>query len=172
MQFIDAVSTCLLKKYHSFEGRASRSEFWWFMLFFMICFVLTELSVEVFWLLLTQAGILVEQNMPALLGLALPYLSLCIVCLILLTPLAAVTVRRMHDVNKSGKLILLPTVVMLVSILSALAAKSFEQPTLLMFGAALSSLAGILAIACFMMTLIKGTSGPNRFGADPLFADL
>ena len=33
MTFSDAVRTCLKVKYATFQGRASRSEYWWFMLF-------------------------------------------------------------------------------------------------------------------------------------------
>ena len=168
MSFLDAVTICLIKKYAQFQGRACRAEFWWFVLFFLITFVLTELSVEVFWYLLTNAGLLKEQTIPTLVGLALPYLSLIITCLILITPLSAVTVRRLHDVNKSGKLVILPTAVMLVSICIAVGAQALGLQSLILFGAALSSLAGILAIACFIMTMLKGTEGTNLYGEDPL----
>ncbi len=41
MTFIKSVKTCFIKKTFTFKGRASRSEFWWFTLFFYIaCFVL------------------------------------------------------------------------------------------------------------------------------------
>lgn len=41
MTFIKSVKTCFIKKPFTFKGRASRSEFWWFTLFFYIaCFVL------------------------------------------------------------------------------------------------------------------------------------
>lgn len=33
MDFVTAVRTCLMQKYASFDGYASRSEFWWFALF-------------------------------------------------------------------------------------------------------------------------------------------
>ena len=36
MGFFDAVKTCFLK-YVTFSGRASRSEYWWFFLFCLIC---------------------------------------------------------------------------------------------------------------------------------------
>jgi len=35
MQFQEAVKTCF-NKYAEFKGRASRSEFWWFVLFYAI----------------------------------------------------------------------------------------------------------------------------------------
>ena len=36
MDFITAVRRCLLEKYADFDGRASRPEFWWFVLFTVI----------------------------------------------------------------------------------------------------------------------------------------
>ena len=36
MGFADAVKNAILNNYVSFSGRASRSEYWWFFLFFMI----------------------------------------------------------------------------------------------------------------------------------------
>ena len=32
MDFQQAVKTCLMKKYADFSGRATRPEFWWFVL--------------------------------------------------------------------------------------------------------------------------------------------
>ncbi|WP_152971180.1 DUF805 domain-containing protein, partial [Rhizobium ecuadorense] len=34
MGFTEAVRTVLKQKYATFSGRASRSEYWWFMLFY------------------------------------------------------------------------------------------------------------------------------------------
>ena len=36
MTFAQAVRVCLKDKYCNFRGRASRSEFWWFMLLSLI----------------------------------------------------------------------------------------------------------------------------------------
>ena len=39
MSFIDSIKTCF-SKYATFEGRASRSEYWWFWLAsFLICYI-------------------------------------------------------------------------------------------------------------------------------------
>ena len=43
MNFTQSISTCM-RKYVTFSGRATRSEFWWFCLFF--CF--SKLSVTTF----------------------------------------------------------------------------------------------------------------------------
>ncbi|MBQ0057583.1 MAG: DUF805 domain-containing protein [Bacteroidales bacterium] len=37
MDFVTAVKTCVMQKYCCFEGRARRSEYWWFALASFIC---------------------------------------------------------------------------------------------------------------------------------------
>ena len=84
MGFIEAVRICL-GKYAQFNGRASRSEFWYFCLavviyFFVAGFLLgiTVVSDEVFGL--------------ATLVLFIP----------IFIPSIAVAARRLHDINQSG----------------------------------------------------------------------
>ena len=36
MQFLESIQTCVVKKYCDFNGRASRSEFWWYTLGYVI----------------------------------------------------------------------------------------------------------------------------------------
>lgn len=75
MNFQQSVKTCM-RKYATFDGRASRSEYWWFVLVFVVpAFVVTDLVREIAWLIVTLA-------------LMLPYV--------------AVSFRRLHDVGRSG----------------------------------------------------------------------
>ena len=88
MNFTDAIKTCLKEKYANFSGRASRSEFWFFYLFNIICYAILLLLVfsvgfELFWVFAIF-----------IFGMILPSI--------------AVLVRRLHDVNKSGWFFLLP----------------------------------------------------------------
>jgi uncharacterized membrane protein YhaH (DUF805 family) len=76
----------VLSKYAVFNGRARRSEYWYFTLFSIIASV-------------------VLMTLDAVLGTL--YLD-TIYSLIVLVPSIAVGVRRMHDVNKSGWFILIP----------------------------------------------------------------
>lgn len=79
MTFGESIKTCL-SKYVTFEGRASRSEFWWFMLFqFLVTVVISFVS--------SMLG-----------GLA---------SLALLVPTVAAQARRLHDIGKSGWLMLI-----------------------------------------------------------------
>lgn len=87
MSFTDAVKSCL-SQYAGFQGRARRSEYWYFCLFNII------LSVVV--------GIVV-----AITGLKI--LS-TLVSLALLLPGLAVGARRLHDIGKSGWWLLLSLV--------------------------------------------------------------
>ena len=84
MSFEQAIRTCLQLKYFQFEGRASRSEYWWFFLFSLHC----------------SAGCCgpgrrdgVVHLLTAALALMIPSLSVC--------------VRRFHDFDRSGWWILI-----------------------------------------------------------------
>ena len=76
----------VLKNYATFNGRARRSEYWYFFLFNLI-----------FQVVLAVIGVFLEVKMLD---------TLYSVAVIL--PSIAVGVRRMHDVGKSGWFILIP----------------------------------------------------------------
>jgi uncharacterized membrane protein YhaH (DUF805 family) len=75
-----------LKQYVDFKGRARRKEYWMFVLFDMMFYLLIILAIT----------LLVNGDAP-LLPLIYLLATLC--------PRLAVTVRRLHDVGKSGMLI-------------------------------------------------------------------
>ena len=77
----------VLEKYAVFEGRASREEYWYFCFFHM----LFGLSISVIVLLAK-----INPIIPQLYNLAV------------LLPAIGVSIRRMHDVNKSGWYSLIP----------------------------------------------------------------
>ncbi len=81
MEFTEAVKS-VFSKYATFQGRACRSEYWWFGLFCMIVAV----------------GLLIVSNV-ALNGNGI--LNLLFTLAIFL-PSLAVLVRRLHDIDKSG----------------------------------------------------------------------
>jgi uncharacterized membrane protein YhaH (DUF805 family) len=96
MGFGKAIATCL-RKYAVFSGRASRSEYWFFVLFETLLFaILIILDIVAF-----------RGFMNVLLTLAL---------LILFLPRLAVLVRRLHDTDKSGWWMLIPLVPVIGSI--------------------------------------------------------
>ncbi len=76
-------------------------------------------------------------------------LALLIISMVgLLVPSIAVTVRRLHDRNVSGWWLVVYIVLCLVPVLNTL-----------------------VEIGFIVFTSLKGTTGPNRFGEDPLLAD-
>lgn len=74
MTFIDAVKTGFTK-YADFSGRASRPEFWWWLLFTLLA---------------TAACGILSDKLAAVFQLAV------------LLPTLAVSTRRLHDTNRSG----------------------------------------------------------------------
>ncbi len=77
-----AVAICL-RRYARFEGRAPRSEYWWFALFTIL------------------ASIVADILDTALLGSGFRLLSE-LTWLALLLPSIAVQVRRLHDIDRTG----------------------------------------------------------------------
>lgn len=92
-----------LKRYAQFSGRASRSEFWLFQLFMVI------VSIPLYVL-----GFVAGYTDSQALALASTGLSL-VMWLIFVVPTLAVTVRRLHDTDRSGWWLLL-TLVPIVSL--------------------------------------------------------
>lgn len=106
------------KKYAVFHGRAGRAEYWTFTLINYAIFIL-----------LGALGRATESG--ALGAIGMIFVAAQIV------PGLAVTVRRLHDTDRSGWLILI----------------------------ALIPILGALALLFFM--LVRGTQGENRFGPSP-----
>lgn len=88
MNFQTAVKTCLLEKYATFSGRASRPEYWWFILAYVI-------------------GAIVFS----LLGIWLLY---ALYVLALIVPVTAAGFRRLQDTGRPGWYILIPVAVGLI----------------------------------------------------------
>jgi uncharacterized membrane protein YhaH (DUF805 family) len=74
MNFQDAIKTCFTK-YADFSGRASRSEYWWFVLFIIIVSLATSF---------------ISTTLSALFTLAT------------IVPSLAAAARRLHDSDRSG----------------------------------------------------------------------
>jgi uncharacterized membrane protein YhaH (DUF805 family) len=115
MGFGQAISSGF-SNYVNFAGRACRSEYWYWILFYFIGYVVTgliDLAIG-------------YQVTTGLFGLAI------------LLPSLAVTVRRLHDLDRTGWWIFL----------------------------SLIPIIGWIILLIWYCT--KGTEGPNRFGPDPL----
>ena len=87
MTFDNSVKTCLRKSF-TFEGRASRSEYWYFHLFYFL-FLITGI--------LFIAAIGFDSDSAPIVAIIV---GLCYLCF--LPASISVGVRRLHDINKSG----------------------------------------------------------------------
>lgn len=85
--FVDTVKTVVLEKYCCFEGRARRSEYWYFCL----ANIVFSFVVTFFFMFIARVS-----GMPGLY-----YLSY-IVSFALFLPSLGLAVRRLHDIGKSG----------------------------------------------------------------------
>lgn len=90
MTFGQSISACF-KKYCCFTGRASRSEYWWWVLFTAILGFLFAIPYGI-----TAAKAVTEGTEPGL-----PVISY-ILYLVLLLPSLGVLFRRLHDTGRSG----------------------------------------------------------------------
>lgn len=96
MTFQEAVKTCL-SKYTTFSGRASRSEYWFFYLATLIVMLVASILDRALGLDFKMANPLtgLEQSV----GYGWLYV---LAGLGFLLPSLAVSVRRLHDTNRSG----------------------------------------------------------------------
>ena len=93
-----AVATCF-SKYTTFSGRAPRSEYWWFYLFGLIC-ALAGLVVDV------GLGVPIVDGRGEFTGGPVFWL----VILALFLPYLSVSIRRMHDIDRSGWWVFIPII--------------------------------------------------------------
>ncbi len=97
MGFMDALTTVFRNKYATFSGRASRSEYWWGYLGYVVVAMVVQIVAIVGAIALSG----VSEGLAALM-LVVPI----VFGLALFIPTLAVTVRRFHDTGKSGWLVL------------------------------------------------------------------
>lgn len=120
------------RRYAEFTGRSRRKEYWMFALFqFLVSLVIGALFGQATWM--GMGGMMTGSMMVGGTGSLIQNLF----TLVSLIPALAVSVRRLHDQDRSGWLLLLVLV-----------------PVLGWF-------------ALFVFMCLEGTRGPNRYGPDP-----
>ena len=123
---MDIVSKCMTKKYLDFSTRAQRKEFWFFVLFYVGgVFILTVTDIA--------ANTYDEES-----GIGL---FTSIFLLLTFIPYLAVSVRRIHDTNRTGWWVLIVIIPL------------------------------IGAIWLIVLYCLRGNQGENKFGEDPLSAE-
>jgi len=116
-----------LKRYADFSGRSRRKEYWMFALFYTLVLLATLLVM----------GLGAAMSAPAERPGALGYVGFALMMLAILAflvPSLAVQVRRFHDMDKSGWMVLLNLI---------------------------PYVGGFVVL---IMMMLEGTPGPNRYG--------
>lgn len=140
---------CVKEDYANFSGRARRKEYWFFVLFQAISLLVAFLiDLIVF-------------------GKSSIFYGLC--ALALFIPNLAVTVRRLHDTNRSGLLVLwLYLIAFGVGMLSTITAHASFAAKMLIALVVLAGLAMIVYVVFLLIWLVSpGTQGDNQYGPDP-----
>ena len=127
--------TLPLKKYFQFSGRSRRKEYWMFALLFWILFVIAGIIDTMLGFGAVETGTAAAsysydwkvENGPVMIAVSLLFFF----------PHLAVSVRRLHDTNRTGWWLLILLV----------------------------PLVGLVVM--FVFLCLDGTIGPNRFGPDP-----
>jgi uncharacterized membrane protein YhaH (DUF805 family) len=152
-----------LRRYAEFSGRSRRKEFWMFVLFQILVSI-------VFGLLAGLAGGASMATMAtsadptagvfaSIMGMGIILVINLVVSLALIIPSIAVTVRRLHDTDRSGLWLLAPIG---IAILAIVALQINETLAVVFFVAYFA-----MAIALLVFMFLEGTRGPNRYGEDP-----
>ncbi|ULR42562.1 DUF805 domain-containing protein [Rhizobium sp. K102] len=94
MRFTEAVRTVLKQKYATFSGRASRSEYWWFGLFYVLALFPLAILATVLAFLTSGGGAPSPAHYTVVIWM--------LFTLAMLLPLISLQVRRFHDRNISG----------------------------------------------------------------------
>ena len=168
-----------LKRYADFSGRSRRMEFWmWQVAKFLFSMVMWVVIVVLFGAAFATMGPTKDPASIAAVGggVVIVLLIACIIGLAIFIPDLAVSVRRLHDTNRTGWWILAPVGSYFLTFIIAGGAMAVvggsSDP-----GAGMAA-AGILALVCMLVTFglcimliifyfMEGTPGPNRYGPDP-----
>ena len=116
MPIIENWKLVVLQRYAKFDGRAGRGEYWWFALANIVVYVALSILAQI-------SGIF------SLLSL--------IYALAVFVPSIAVAIRRLHDTDKSGWLLLIGLIPF------------------------------VGAIILLVFVIQEGASGPNQYGPSP-----
>ncbi|SOB92127.1 uncharacterized membrane protein YhaH [Rhodobacter sp. JA431] len=147
--FIEAIKVCF-RKYATFKGRASRSEFWWFQLFIIGGSLLTGLL---------ENGM--GRDGAVLNGLF---------SLATFLPALSVQVRRLHDTDRSGwwiggfYLAIIPGVVVLGVLAAMVEGGGGNDMALGAIAIAMGVAVLVYSILMLVFLASRSTPGPNRFG--------
>ena len=148
LRFSEAVLQVIRKSF-VFDGRARRKEFWSWSLFSALLNILATVAV-----MMTTSSSTAQTSVSLILSLLMFFPSL------------SVTVRRLHDVNRSGWWIGGYYIGIVVYTIFAIIGSGAMKFVLIL------SILFLLAALCWGILLLvwnftEGTHGPNIYGKDP-----
>lgn len=154
--FGEAIKVCW-SKYATFRGRASRSEYWWFVLFNVLMGIATS-TVDM-----------------AIVGLQSAFSPLnTVYSLAVILPSLAVSVRRLHDLDRTGWWLGIYYLFMIVFFVGMIGVTATYFETNVASDTALAGFGGvaliggiiflIYSIVLFVFFCSRGTPGENRYG--------
>ena len=153
--FFEAISVCF-RRYFGFSGRASRSEYWFFILFTILLGIITGLVDSMLF------GVPMSGEVAGPLN--------TISALVVLIPTFAVAWRRLHDIGRSGWWIggfWLASIGAVLLVAMSMGAAVFSPEALanamLLFGTLLVAML-IYFIVMLVFLCTRGDPGPNRYG--------
>jgi len=188
------------KRYFDFQGRSRRLEFWMFFLLnaiigiiFTIVFIAlfagkafelaqrygsqayesvrytpTGVETEYNWVADIPPEVLLRELGPMFYGMMIAY---AIYSFLVFIPGLAVTIRRLHDSNRTGWWILIPGLCYAAGFLLVIVAVT--SPAVAVGFAAAASvlwlLAGVFGIILLVFMFLDGTPGPNQYGPNPKY---
>jgi len=139
-----------LQKYADFSGRASRPEYWWFVLALFVAYIVVSIVESILGINHMVMGVYGPLAVLLWLGTLVPQI--------------AVSIRRLHDTDRSGWWLLLPVVPYVI-------AGALAGPAILSGNMAGLGLAGIFlmvgavcAVVLLVFMILAGTPGDNRYG--------
>jgi len=144
MSFQESIAT-VFKKYFIFNGRASRSEYWWFYLFLFLMGIL-------FTILSNIDSSYEVVDLVFNLGVLIPSIS--------------VAARRLHDINKSGWNMLIPFIPLSIFLPYMFEAKFIPK------GTESIVIIGVVVLSIYLIYLLAktGDKGPNKYG-EPVISE-
>lgn len=155
----EAIVSCF-EKYATFKGRARRAEYWYFMLFTLALYALVLYLFQLLWLT--------------------PKVTLILILLIFaatIMPTWAVTVRRFHDINRSGwylTWIIFPCIYSILTLPFLLLWQASEFELFIARGcyfiAGGCCLIGFIIVFVFAIT--RSSEGENQYGPSPMYKDI
>lgn len=143
---VETFRRAITEHYIDFQGRCARREFWYYVLAYVVCYIIIAII----------QGIIGTTLLTGLFSLGL------------LLPGLGISVRRLHDIDRSGWWLLIGVVPAIVGgVFSVLAFMSGSVG----FGFALMGLIWLACLAAFALLIYwyaqPGTAGDNQFGPAP-----